>query len=92
MLCDLTIAQIILDFAIGGVTLRAVIALLKKLLNVQGFLASALSLACCFIATAFYLAITANFSVVCLMVIGFAVYAGSQATYSLTKAQKPSLV
>jgi hypothetical protein len=88
MLCDLTIVKIILDFTVGGIGLRAVIALLKKLFKVEGALASALSLACCFIATAFYLAVTANFSVVCLVVIGFSVYAGSQVTYSLTKKRE----
>lgn len=90
MLCDLKIAAIIADFAIGGITLRAAIALLKKLLKVEGPLASALAMACSFIATAIYLAVTGNLSPVCLVVIGLAVYAGTQATYSITKPQQRS--
>jgi hypothetical protein len=85
MFCDLSVAQIILDFSFGGIGLRAIIALLKKLFKVQGPLASALSIGCCFIATAIYLAVTGNFSVVCFIIIGLSVYAGSQITYSLTK-------
>lgn len=84
-LCDLTLVKVILDFTLGGVGLRALIALVKKMLGVDGLLASALSMAMCFLATAFYLMITKNFSAECMVIIGLAVYAGSQATYSLTK-------
>ena len=85
MLCDLSIVQIILDFSLGGTGLRAVIAFLKKLFKVAGPLAVALSLGCCFIATAIYLAVTGNLSVICLIVISLLVFAGSQFNYSLTK-------
>jgi len=91
MLCDLTVAKIILEFSIGGVTLRGIIALIKKMLKIEGFLASALALGCSFVATGIYLVVTANFSPVCLVIIGFTVYGGSQATYSLTKKKEPIL-
>jgi len=87
MPCDLSIAQIILTFSIGGVTLRAVIALLKKLLNVAGILAVGLTFLCCLIATAVYLLATGNFTLICLFIIGLSVYSGTQAVYSLTKAK-----
>jgi len=88
MLCDLTLAKVILEFTIGGISLRVIIALVKKMLGVEGVLASALSMAMCFLATAFYLMITGNFSGVCLVIIGFEVYAGCQATYSITKKRE----
>jgi len=83
--CDLSVVEIILEFSLGGTSLRAVIAFLKKLFKVAGPLAVALSIGCSFIATAIYLAITGNLSIVCLIIIGLSVFAGSQFNYSLTK-------
>jgi Kef-type K+ transport system membrane component KefB len=88
MLCDLTLAQVILNFTIGGIGLRVIIAFLKKALGWTGFLAVLLTLVCCFAATAAYLLIVHGFTLVCLILIGLAVYAGSQVAYSISKPQK----
>ena len=85
MLCDLTLAQVILTFSIGGVSLRVAIAFLKKIFNLQGFLAVALTIACCFLATSLYMAAIGQLTLPCLIIVSLAVYAGTQVAYSVSK-------
>lgn len=84
-LCDLSLAQVILTLSIGGITLRGAIAFLKKIFHAEGPSAVALTIGCCFLATTIYLFVTGALSIPCVVIIGMAVYAGSQAVYSLTK-------
>jgi hypothetical protein len=86
MLCDLNLVQVILDFAVGGITLRVIIAFLKQALHFNGIPAMLLTIVCCLLATAIFLLTTGNFSWICLVIVGFAVYSGSQVAYRVTKA------
>lgn len=85
MLCDLKAVEIILTFSIGGIGLRALIALVKKWLKVEGVLALGLAFLMCALASGAYLAIVHQFSWTCVFLIATNVFAGSQVTYQATK-------
>jgi len=84
MPCDPSVAELILSFSIGGIGLRALIALLKKQLKVKGFLALLLTFACCASAVAIYMAIT-GWVWMCFLLYACLVFVGTQIAYQATK-------
>lgn len=90
-LCDPNAVEIILTFAIGGVTLRVLIALLKKQFNVKGFLALLVALLCSAAGAAAYIAIKeivitqGIWNWTCFLWYTFEVFTGAQIVYRATK-------
>jgi len=84
MNCDPNVAELILGFSVGGITLRIAIALLKDWLKVKGFLALLLTLACCAIAVAIYMAVT-GWVWMCFLLYVCLVFAGTQIVYRATR-------
>ena len=84
MNCDPGVAEIILGFSIGGIGLRVAIAWLKDKLNVAGILALLLSIACCAVAVAVYMAI-AGWAWTCFIFWTGLVFTGTQVVYRATK-------
>lgn len=83
-LCDLSAVDIILSFAVGGISLRYLIELAKKWLRVVGLGAVLVALVVCFGATAIYLIFIGSFSWLCLVLISFNVFTGTQVAYRAT--------
>ena len=84
-MCDMTAVEVILSFAIGGITLRALMALVKDWLKVQGLLAVLVAIAMCGIASAAYLLIVGQFVWLCWFLITVNVFTGTQVAYRATK-------
>jgi len=83
-MCDLTAVDIILTFAVGGITLRALIGLVKGWLKVTGLPAVLVSIVMCGIATAVYQVVTGSFDWLCLVIITMNVFTGTQVAYRAT--------
>ena len=81
--CDPNVATVILGFAIGGITLRVIVAQLKDWLKVTGILALLLTLACSALAVIIYMAFT-GFNWTCFLFWTFNVFTGTQVAYRLT--------
>ncbi len=84
MNCDLSAVNIILTFAIGGLTLRGLIALIKNYFKLTGLLVVLLGLVMCAAASAAYMFAVGSFSWVCLLFYTFEVFAGTQVAYRAT--------
>ena len=84
MNCDLNAVTIILTFAIGGITLRGLIALVKNYFKLTGLLVVLLGLVMCAAASAAYMFAVGSFSWVCLLFYTFEVFAGTQVAYRAT--------
>ena len=84
MNCDLSAINIILTFAVGGVTLRSVIALIKNYFKLTGLLVVLLGLVMCAIASAIFMLATGAFSWVCLLFYTCEVFVGTQVVYRAT--------
>ena len=84
MNCDLSAVTIILTFAIGGLTLRGLIALIKNYFKLTGLLVVILGLAMCAVASAAYMFAIGSFSWICLLFYTFEVFAGTQVAYRAT--------
>lgn len=81
--CDPNVAELILAFSVGGITLRALIALMKEQLKVKGILALLLTFACCAGAVLIYMAFT-GFVWMCFLLYVCLVFAGTQLAYRMT--------
>ena len=84
MNCDPGVAEVILGFAVGGIGLRVIIAQLKTVLKVTGFLALLLTLVCCAAAVVIYMAIT-GWAWMCFLFYTCLVFAGTQVAYRISK-------
>ena len=82
--CDINATEIILGFSVLGLTLKFVIEWLKTKLRLKGFLAMALSLVVCFVASAIYIIITKG-SWDCILFYGLSVFTGTQVAYRALK-------
>jgi len=83
-MCDLDAVSLILTFSIGGITLRVLMALVKDWLKVTGLAAVLVSIVMCLAATAIYLVVQGKFDWLCLVIIGFNVFTGTQVAYRAT--------
>ena len=84
MNCDLNAVNIILTFAIGGITLRGLIALVKNYFKLTGLLVVLLGLVMCAAASAAYMLTIGAFSWVCLLFYTCEVFVGTQVVYRAT--------
>jgi len=84
MICDPKVAEIILTFAIGGITLRILLQVLKQWLKVDGLLMLLMSLAVCGAACAGYQLIAHSWSWICWLFYTAEVFAGTQVVYRAT--------
>jgi len=83
-MCDLAAVDIILTFAVGGITLRALIGMVKGWLKVTGLLAVLVAIVMCGIATAVYQLVVGSFDWLCLVIITMNVFTGTQVAYRAT--------
>ena len=81
--CDPNVAEIILNFAVGGITLRAIVSLLNEWLKTKGILALLLTFTCCGGAVIVYMAFT-GFAWMCFLFYTCLVFAGTQVAYRMT--------
>lgn len=84
MNCDPNVAVLILGFSVGGMTLRAVIQLLKSKLKLTGFLALMLTFGCCAVAVIVYMLFT-GFNWMCFLTYTLDVFAGTQVAHRIVK-------
>lgn len=90
-LCNPNAAEIILTFAIGGITIRGLIALLKKQFDAKGFLALVIALLCSAFGAAAYIVIKdiviahGVWTWMCFLWYTAEVFAGTQVVYQATK-------
>lgn len=90
-MCDPNAIEIILTFAVGGITLRAFIAWLKKKLKAKDLGAFFLSLLCCVVAAALYILVKTiiisggHWPWICFLWYSFEVFAACQLGYRIPK-------
>lgn len=83
MNCDSGVVEIITAFSVGGIGLRVAIAQIRKKLNVTGFLAIAVTLACCAAASAVYILLQQG-DWNCLLTYTTGVFTATQVAYRVT--------
>lgn len=83
-ICSPKAIEIILTFAVGGITLRGLIAIIKNYFRLTGLLVVLLGLALCAVGSAIYMLVTNSFSWVCLLFYTAEVFAGTQIVYRAT--------
>ena len=88
MNCDLSAVNIILTFAVGGMTLRGLLALVKNYFKLSGLLVVLLGIVMCAVASAVYMFAVGTFSWTCLLFYTCEVFVGTQVAYRATHKTK----
>ena len=84
MNCDPNAIEIISMFAVGGITIRGLIAIIKNYFKLTGLLVVLLGLVLCAAGSSIYMLVTSSFSWVCLLFYTTEVFAGTQIVYRAT--------
>lgn len=84
MNCDPNAVEIIGMFAVGGITIRGLIAIIKNYFKLTGLLVVILGLVLCAAGSSIYMLVTGSFSWVCLLFYTTEVFAGTQIVYRAT--------
>lgn len=84
MNCDPNAVEIIGMFAVGGITIRGLIAIIKNYFRLTKLPVVLVGLALCAAGSSIYMLVTSSFSVTCLLFYTAEVFAGTQIVYQAT--------
>ena len=86
----MTPVEFLLTFALGGISLRAIVGFLKEKTGAKGFVALVLTLGVCIVASAAYILVAPIFGLAVvgwgsLLYLACEVFVGTQVWYRVTK-------